>query len=427
MTLDQPCRTAGRPPAPLLLKASSLDDQSLGEVTFLTLRGTLDASNAEDFCQALASHLARARATGSHAVLDMAGVFLSSAAAVRALDRVTRGQDGAGRPLLVVQPRPHVREALRLAGLPGVRLHPTVDSALDALRTETTGSDPAAVRAQAPPPPHPPAPAASGTADAELRGLRAKVRSAALIGVAQGVLMERYGLPGPETAFDLLSSASQHCNVPVRVLASAVTTTPPPAGTATAWLSRHVRPPVPAAPFLEAAGVAPAERRKVLDAALREALAVTGARAADLLFVESAHNALVLEARCNLGDVFADEFAQVSGVRAPCTLAHATGRRVSVENVETDPVFAGPRMRQVLLAEGSRALHSTPVADPGTGRSVGVLSVHWPLAGRWLTPPQEKELGLLAQDVAAWHHWYRRSVVADALDHLHRRAATHQP
>lgn len=134
MMSDQPCR-AGEPPAPLMMKASPLDGESLGQVTFLHVRGTLDASNADDFSHALASHLARAEATETHAVLDMTDVYLSSAAAVRALDQVTRGLAAAGRPLPIVQPRPHVREALRLAGLPGIRPHATVESALRGLRS----------------------------------------------------------------------------------------------------------------------------------------------------------------------------------------------------------------------------------------------------------------------------------------------------
>ncbi|MFE9674110.1 ANTAR domain-containing protein [Streptomyces sp. NPDC006259] len=409
MMSDQPCR-AGSPPAPLMMKASPLDGESLGQVTFLQVRGTLDASNADDFSHALASHLARAEVTETHAVLDMTDVHLSSAAAVRALDQVTRGLAAAGRPLPIVQPRPHVREALRLAGLPGIRPHPTVESALQGLR--------AAPDTGGPPVPADPAPLpAGGDPLAELRGLRAKLRSSALIGVAQGILLERYGLPTASVAFDLLSSASQHCNVPVRVLASAVVTTPPP-GRASV---RSDRPPVPAAPFLARADVSPVERRRVLDAAAREALAVTGARSVDLLCVEEAQDTLVLEARCNLGEAFADVFAEVSHVRAPCTVARATLRRVVVESVATDPVFADARMREALLAEGTRSLYCAPLVD-GAGTGVGVVSAHWPAAGRWLSGPQERALEALAHTVATWHDWYRRSVVADALDHLHRVA-----
>ncbi|MFD5268094.1 ANTAR domain-containing protein [Streptomyces sp. NPDC058335] len=409
MMSDQPCR-AGESPAPLMMKASPLDGESLGQVTFLQVRGTLDASNADDFSHALASHLAHAEVTETHAVLDMTDVHLSSAAAVRALDQVTRGLAAAGRPLPIVQPRPHVREALRLAGLPGIRPHATVEAALEGLRATP---DPSQVTAPADPAP----PLPVGDLHAEVRGLRAKLRSSALIGVAQGVLVERYGLPTAAVAFDLLSGASQHCNVPVRVLASAVVTTPP-AGRAPAW-SDH--PPVPTAPFLRHADVSPVERRRVLDAAAREALAVTGARSVDLLCAEEAQDTLVLEARCNLGEAFADEFAEVSRVRAPCTVAHTTLSRVVVESVATDPVFAGARMREVLLAEGTRSLYCAPLVG-GAGTSVGVVSAHWPAAGRWLSGPQERALDALARDVATWHEWYRRSVVADALDHLHRSA-----
>lgn len=55
----------------------------------------------------------------------MTDLYVASASAVHALDRVTRGPAAKGRVLLVVQPRPHVREALRRSGLPGIGLYAT--------------------------------------------------------------------------------------------------------------------------------------------------------------------------------------------------------------------------------------------------------------------------------------------------------------
>ncbi len=68
-----------------------------------------------------------------------------------------------------------------------------------------------------------------------------------MIGVAQGILLARYELPGPDAAFTLLREGSQRHNLPLRVLASAVVTAPPPQS-GTRWFtarSAHLPPPTP--------------------------------------------------------------------------------------------------------------------------------------------------------------------------------------
>ncbi|MFE5400120.1 STAS domain-containing protein [Streptomyces sp. NPDC056580] len=121
------------PAAPLLLRAVRDTRPESGPITLLKARGTVDASNATEFSEALAEHLRRSDRAGEHLILDMTEVYLASAVAVRSLDRATGGLALSGRCLPIVQPRPHVREALRLAGLPGVRVHATTASALDSL------------------------------------------------------------------------------------------------------------------------------------------------------------------------------------------------------------------------------------------------------------------------------------------------------
>ena len=119
--------------AALSLKAVRERRPEVGLVSVLKARGTVDASNAPEFSAALAEHVERADINGEHAVLDMTEVYLASAVAVRSLDRATGSLAFSGRSLPVVQPRPHVREMLRLAGLQGVRVHATMASALNAL------------------------------------------------------------------------------------------------------------------------------------------------------------------------------------------------------------------------------------------------------------------------------------------------------
>ncbi|MGW2787708.1 ANTAR domain-containing protein [Streptomyces populi] len=57
--------------------------------------------------------------------------------------------------------------------------------------------------------------------------LRNRARSHEAVTVAQEVLMERYGLPVPQAAFDLLRHASQHANIKLHTLADAVVRTRP--------------------------------------------------------------------------------------------------------------------------------------------------------------------------------------------------------
>ncbi|MFF3912231.1 STAS domain-containing protein [Streptomyces sp. NPDC001852] len=135
MEKGQLSRARGRPggPAPLLLQTVHEHRSEAGAVCVLKARGTVDATNAMEFSETLAEHIAQADRAGEHAVLDMTDVYLACAAAVRAVDRATGVLAFSGRALPVVQPRPHVREALRGAGLPGVRVHATMASALSTL------------------------------------------------------------------------------------------------------------------------------------------------------------------------------------------------------------------------------------------------------------------------------------------------------
>ncbi|MFD0392575.1 ANTAR domain-containing protein [Streptomyces nogalater] len=56
------------------------------------------------------------------------------------------------------------------------------------------------------------------------------MRTAPVIGMAQGVLMVRYGLPDSGAAFRALRETSQRFNVPLRVLVSAVVVARAPNG-----------------------------------------------------------------------------------------------------------------------------------------------------------------------------------------------------
>ncbi|MFI2206346.1 anti-sigma factor antagonist [Streptomyces sp. NPDC020192] len=135
MENGQPSRARAHPlgPAPLLLQTVHERRPEVGGISVLKARGTVDASNAVEFSEVLAEHIAHADRTGEHPLLDMTEMYLACAAAVRSLDRATGVLAFSGRALPVVQPRPHARDALRTAGLPGVRVHATMASAMNAL------------------------------------------------------------------------------------------------------------------------------------------------------------------------------------------------------------------------------------------------------------------------------------------------------
>ncbi|MGN5377796.1 STAS domain-containing protein [Streptomyces lasalocidi] len=105
----------------------------VGGISILRARGTVDVANAVEFSEALAGHIALADRAAEHPLLDMTETYLACPAAVRSLDRATGALAFSGRALPVVQPRPHARDALRTAGLPGIRVHATMASALEAL------------------------------------------------------------------------------------------------------------------------------------------------------------------------------------------------------------------------------------------------------------------------------------------------------
>ncbi|MFF5533808.1 STAS domain-containing protein [Streptomyces cinerochromogenes] len=130
---SSPSRVRPGGPAPLLLQTVHEHRTGLGGISVLKARGTVDAANAGRFAEALAEHLLHAGQAGEHPLLDLSEVYLACADAVRSLERATGLLAGSGRALPVVQPRPHVREALARAGLPGIRLHASLPAALDAL------------------------------------------------------------------------------------------------------------------------------------------------------------------------------------------------------------------------------------------------------------------------------------------------------
>ena len=90
----------------------------------------------------------------------------------------------------------------------------------------------------------------------------------------------------------------------------------------------------------------------------------------------AAADGLRIVAQRGFDQPFLDFFALVkTDTACACGRALATGRRIVVEDVATDPLFAGNTAGAVIMEAGARAVQSTPILS-ATGKLVGVLSTH---------------------------------------------------
>ncbi|MFE2531304.1 GAF domain-containing protein [Streptomyces sp. NPDC059371] len=369
----------------------------------LCLSGILDTEGATALGHELTTHL-RTAGSNRRVILDLTGLRLLSAAGIHVLD--THTSHLSENPVLVIVSTPHVREIFTLAPAPGLRVCPTLDAALAALPEMAPRQ--AAETAEGP----------EDQAD-ELLGLRAKARTGAVIGMAQGIMLERYSLPGLQAAFDLLRETSQHHNVPLRVLASAVVTAPRPATDSSEWFPGRLRTPPPSPELLDVPGQGAYDRRQLLRTLVHEVVAVADADGAEVHLADHAlGNSLVLESHSGLDATYRKHVAQVSAPPAVCARARLLGRPVSVADVTTDPDLLATEEGRAALAAGSRAMYAVP-ALAEDGACVGVITAHHARPGPWLTHVQLTALRTLADDLARWNSWYRRTVVLDALEHLH--------
>ncbi|WP_245235744.1 ANTAR domain-containing protein [Streptomyces durhamensis] len=402
-------------PAPLVIESSVVEGLPAEGALLLRMSGSLDAAGAEAWSAELRGHLEEADRAGLRPVLDMAHVQLGGAAVLHTLSETTRSR--TGRPdLIIVRARPGVREAVHLARLNGVRLYATLDEALRELaRAASRVEDLPAWRSQMADPLRP----SYEDLRKEVRALRARVRTAPVIGMAQGVLMVRYGLPDSGSAFRVLREASQRFNVPLRVLVSAVVVARPPDGEA--WFPGRCSLPVPQLRILARDGRDPRCRRQMIDAVLHEALAIGRAPAGYVRFVDPAANTLMVETHYGCVDALVDHLVRGWDAGTADAVARLRGRRVSVPDVAADALLS-EEFRRVLLTTGTGALYSVPVLS-SSGSCTGVLTLHWADAGHRPSATQTEALGLLAADTAAWLSWYNRSVLLDALEHLHRVAS----
>lgn len=413
----------------LYLDQLQVDGPQTREVTLLRLSGAVDSSSCSLLAEALGPHLDGA----AHLLIDVSGVCLLTSAGTRVLVDCARQLAAHHRCLVLAGATEAVEWSMRTArATEHLGLYPTVGDAVE--------SFPAAADDEADDAADDDTPDDAARADrvvfgeaqemAKLRrmrrDLRAQVRTRPLISQAMGVLAERYRLQDGDAAFTLLRACSQEHNLKLRAVAAAVLAAPRPHSADGMWFPGRVRQPMPVTSLLRRHDVDPTNRSSVLEAVLDEVVRSSGARCACVQLVDPALDVLVLEKHRGFTEEFVDFFAHVGSRETACVVCRRLGRRVSVPDVASDPHFDGGRSRAALLSEGIRAVDCTPVVNEA-GRSVGVLSAHYPRAGGSPTPEGMRLLDVLAQETAAWLAWYQRTVVLEALEHLHAMACDVSP
>jgi len=136
-----------------------------------------------------------------------------------------------------------------------------------------------------------------------------------------------------------------------------------------------------------------------LDAILDAAIFVTNADKGNLQLRDSATGGLLIRTQRGFGRAFLDFFSQVNGHSASvCSAALDAANRVTVEDVTTGQQIVGPASAEILLAEGVRAVQSTPLVS-STGHVMGMVSTHFARPTR-LDEHSGRFMDLLARQAA---------------------------
>ncbi|HJS88726.1 MAG TPA: ATP-binding protein [Steroidobacteraceae bacterium] len=114
-----------------------------------------------------------------------------------------------------------------------------------------------------------------------------------------------------------------------------------------------------------------------LAAILDAAILVTGADKGMLHLLDPQNGGLVIRAQRGFDRRFLDYFSHVHDrTAAACGAALASAARVAVEDVTRSEIFADQTSLDVLLAQGVRAVQSTPLIS-SAGRVFGMVSTHF--------------------------------------------------
>jgi len=136
-----------------------------------------------------------------------------------------------------------------------------------------------------------------------------------------------------------------------------------------------------------------------LGAILDAAIFVTSADKGNLQLLDSHTGRLVIRTQRGFHRLFLDFFSQVEGqTAAACGAALSAAKRVTVEDVRTSELFARQPAMDVLLAEGVRAVQSTPLVS-STEHVFGMISTHFTRPTR-LGERESRFIDLLARQAA---------------------------
>ncbi len=127
-----------------------------------------------------------------------------------------------------------------------------------------------------------------------------------------------------------------------------------------------------------------------LDAIVEAAMAITGADMANLQLLDPASGDLRIRAHRGFDPSWVDFWDHAYTGKGSCHVALERGERVIVEDVATDPIFAGTPALAVQLKAGVRAVQSTPLVSR-SGKALGMFSTHFKTPHR----PDERSLRLL--------------------------------
>jgi two-component system CheB/CheR fusion protein len=143
----------------------------------------------------------------------------------------------------------------------------------------------------------------------------------------------------------------------------------------------------------------PTDAGRLLEEFVRVAIDVTDAEMGNIQRLEE-DGSLTIAAQYGFEAPFLEYFARVDAhTDSACAAAITSRHRALVEDVVTNPIFAGSPSSEVMAAAEVQACQSTPLFDP-TGRFLGVFSTHY-RAPHQFHAYELRWLDLLAQHAAS--------------------------
>jgi PAS domain S-box-containing protein len=118
------------------------------------------------------------------------------------------------------------------------------------------------------------------------------------------------------------------------------------------------------------------ELPSLLEKILGAAIAITKAAKGNVQLLDPATGTLQIFRQIGFSQPFLDFFTAVPEGLGTCGTAMAQNSRLIVKDVRQSAIFAGTLALEVLLAEGVRAVQSTPIISRN-GTLLGMISTHW--------------------------------------------------